>query len=66
VLVIAGDRDTIVPLEFSRRLYDAAADPKEFVTIAGADHNDDELLSGAEMVDATVRFIDTHVPKGRS
>ena len=66
LLVIAGDRDVIVPFEFSRRLYDAAADPKKFVLIAGADHNDHELLSGAEMVDGIVRFIDTHVRKERS
>ncbi len=28
LLVIAGDRDDIVPLSLSRRLYDAAAEPK--------------------------------------
>src|SRR4029079_11055806 len=32
LLVIAGDRDTIVPYRQSRQLFDAAAGPKRFVT----------------------------------
>jgi fermentation-respiration switch protein FrsA (DUF1100 family) len=58
LLVIAGDRDGIVPLEFSRRLYEAAAGvPKEFVTIAGADHNDEALLAGDVMMISVARFV---------
>jgi fermentation-respiration switch protein FrsA (DUF1100 family) len=57
VLVIAGDRDEIVPLEQSRTLYDAAPSPKELVIIKGASHNDDELLAGEEMIQAIVRFL---------
>ena len=49
-LVIAGDRDTIVPLTVSARLYDAAPGPKRLVVIPGADHNDHELLAGARML----------------
>ena len=33
VLVIAGERDEIVPPGFSRRLYDAAAEPVRFVLV---------------------------------
>jgi protein-L-isoaspartate(D-aspartate) O-methyltransferase len=58
LLVIAGGEDQIVPLEQSRRLYDAAADPKQLLVIAGADHNDLELLAGREMISTIVRFID--------
>jgi len=57
VLVIAGDRDTIVPPENSRRLYEAAPKPKQWAVIAGADHNDDELLSGKQMLDAIETFL---------
>jgi protein-L-isoaspartate(D-aspartate) O-methyltransferase len=64
LLVIAGDRDRIVPIEQSRRLFDAARDPKEFVVIEGADHNDYTLLAGNEMVEAIVRFVDQHAVKG--
>ena len=40
VMVIAGDRDDIVPEPLSRRLYDAANEPKRFVLVPGAGHND--------------------------
>ena len=57
VLVIAGDRDAIIPIAQSRRLFDAANDPKQFVVIAGADHNDLALLAGKEMIDAIAGFL---------
>jgi fermentation-respiration switch protein FrsA (DUF1100 family) len=62
LLVIAGDSDRIVPFEYSRRLYDAAASPKQLEVIRGADHNDDELLAGHEMLEAVLAFVNRHVP----
>lgn len=56
VLVIAGTRDGIVPIEHSRMLYEALAGPKSFVEIA-ADHNDQALLDGEEMIQAIGRFL---------
>jgi fermentation-respiration switch protein FrsA (DUF1100 family) len=58
LLVIAGDRDGIVPLEQSQRLYDAASSPKTLVIVEGADHNDEELLAGDQMIGAIVRFLE--------
>ena len=58
ILVIAGDRDTIVPFEQSRRLYDKATAAKRLVVVAGADHNDLELLEGAQMIDAIRVFLE--------
>ena len=57
MLVIAGARDRIVPLESSRRLYDAATCPKTFLLVPDADHNDYELFAGDEMIDAIVRLL---------
>jgi fermentation-respiration switch protein FrsA (DUF1100 family) len=57
VLVIAGGRDTTVPAEQSRRLYAAAPEPKRFVLIPGADHNDFDLLAGQVMIDEVSRFL---------
>jgi fermentation-respiration switch protein FrsA (DUF1100 family) len=57
LLVIAGERDSVVPADFSRRLYDAAPQPKTFVEIAGADHNDDALLDGREVIEAIATFL---------
>jgi fermentation-respiration switch protein FrsA (DUF1100 family) len=57
LLVIAGGHDRIVPIENSRRLYDAAVAPKTLLVLPDADHNDDELLAGDEMIRAIVRFL---------
>ncbi len=39
-LIIHGDRDDIVPFRLGRKLFEAAAPPKEFYTVTGAAHND--------------------------
>jgi fermentation-respiration switch protein FrsA (DUF1100 family) len=59
LLVIAGDRDGVIPLEHSQQLYDAAAvaSPKEMLIIRGADHNDAALLDGDEMIAAVTAFL---------
>ena len=57
LLVIAGGRDRIVPIDNSRRLYDAAVAPKTLLVVPDADHNDHELLAGEEMVRTIVRFL---------
>lgn len=57
LLVIAGDRDDIVPLALSRRLYDAAVEPKRFVLVPGAGHNDPELLDGRQMINEIEGFL---------
>jgi hypothetical protein len=57
LLVIAGGRDRIVPIENSRRLYDAAVAPKTLLVLPGADHNDDELAAGDDMIRAIIRFL---------
>ena len=40
LLVIAGERDRLIPPALSRRLHDAWAGPKRWTLIPGADHND--------------------------
>lgn len=60
LLVIAGERDTLVPADLSRRLYERAGEPKRFVLVPGADHNSVQLLDGSQMVDAIVRFLREH------
>ncbi|GFM17684.1 hypothetical protein PO1_contig-018-158 [Mycobacterium sp. PO1] len=60
LLVIAGDEDDIVPWSLSRQLYDAAPEPKEFLTVSGVGHNDPALADGPQMVNAVERFLATH------
>jgi uncharacterized protein len=43
-----GDHDNIVPIRFGRELFEAALDPKEFVTLEGAGHNDTYVVGGVE------------------
>ena len=52
IAIVAGDRDRVVPIAFSRRLFDVAPQPKTFVIVAGADHNDADLAAGSAIVDA--------------
>jgi len=51
LLVVAGDRDDIVPLDQSRAVFDAATGPaRRLVVIEGAGHNDPALLVGEKML----------------
>lgn len=56
-LVIAGERDRIIPAEQSRRLYAAIPAEKHFVVIAGADHNDESLLDGPQLMQEVLDFL---------
>lgn len=57
LLVIAGDRDDVVPEWQSGRLYDAANELKEYVLIPGAGHNDPEFVRGDNMLTAIRGFL---------
>jgi fermentation-respiration switch protein FrsA (DUF1100 family) len=58
VLVVAGDRDTVVPTSLSRQVYDELRGPKRYALIAGADHNDPELAEGEPLIGHVVRFLE--------
>jgi len=47
VLVLHGDADEVVPFWHGRQLFDKAPDPKVFVAIRGAHHNDLLWVAGA-------------------
>jgi pimeloyl-ACP methyl ester carboxylesterase len=55
LLAIVADRDSIIPVARSRALYDAWAGPKEWVALAGMDHN--TLGATREFWDAIGRFL---------
>ena len=60
LLIIAAERDSVVPADLARRLF-AAARPaqRRWLLLPGADHNDLEVLAGDAVIDATVRFLET-------
>ena len=43
LLVLAGERDDLIPSTYSRRLHDGWSGPKRWTLIPGADHNDIHL-----------------------
>jgi hypothetical protein len=55
-----GDADRIIPYASGRKLFEAANEPKRFVTIPGGDHNDRQ---SAEYFTQLNRFLDT-LPDG--
>ena len=55
LLVSHGDADTIVPYESGRKLFDAANQPKHFLTIPDGDHNDSQPR---EYYEKLVEFLD--------
>lgn len=60
VLIIHGKNDEVIPFEHGRRLYTAAAQPKEFVELRGG-HNDAFLVSAARYRNAIVAFLTEHL-----
>jgi fermentation-respiration switch protein FrsA (DUF1100 family) len=57
LLVIAGEDDRIVPIDESRSLYEAAPQPKRLVVVPGADHNDEDLVHGPQVIRAVVDLL---------
>jgi hypothetical protein len=57
LLMIHGRDDDIVPLDFGRKLFGAAEEPKELIEVEGAGHNDVYLK--AEFTAALKVFLDT-------
>jgi hypothetical protein len=54
-----GDADTIVPIRFGRRLFEAAGEPKQLLLLSGHDHNDP---MPPEFYDALAVLIDRLPP----
>jgi fermentation-respiration switch protein FrsA (DUF1100 family) len=58
LLVVAGERDRIVPIDQSRTLFETApVSHKRFLSLPGG-HNDFELLAGDRLVDAMIAFME--------
>ena len=63
LFVAHGDEDEIVPFELGERLFAAAAEPKRFLRVPGAGHND--VLGYTELLDAVAEFANHVVAPGR-
>lgn len=58
LLVLHGDKDSVVPLRFGQSLFDAALEPKEMIEVAGAGHV--ELFEHGPVVERVLGFIREH------
>jgi len=58
LLVLHGDRDEIVPIALGRALFEAAPEPKRFVVIGGAGHNDTVAVGGRDYLRRIGDFLD--------
>ena len=58
LLILHGDRDTLVPLEMSRRLFAAAREPKTLLVVPGAGHSDVFSVGGEIYRQALLSFLD--------
>jgi len=56
-LVIHGDSDEIIPFSMGKKLFAQASEPKLFLPIHGAGHNDTYVVGGEKYFDAIVDFI---------
>jgi uncharacterized protein len=54
LLQVHGDADTIVPIQFAHRLFDAANEPKRLLVLPGHNHND---LLAPEFYDAIAELL---------
>ena len=59
LLILHGERDSVVPLAQGRRLFAAAPEPKRFSAIPGADHNDTYVTGGEAYWQALVAFVES-------
>jgi len=57
VLLIHGDKDTIVPVSMSRKLFEAAKEPKKLWIIPGAGHLSCRFVAGKEYEREIVDFL---------
>jgi fermentation-respiration switch protein FrsA (DUF1100 family) len=58
VLVIHGDADQLIPFEEGMALYEAAGEPKEFLVVPGAGHNDVSMRAGEGYGACVRRWLD--------
>jgi fermentation-respiration switch protein FrsA (DUF1100 family) len=60
LMVFHGDADTLIPIAYGRRLYDAAPGPKTWLTVPGAGHNDVQTPAAEQ---AVLAFLAEAVPQ---
>ena len=58
VLFIHGSADTVVPTQMSKKLFDAAPEPKQLYIVPDGNHNNSAQIGGAEYLLRVRQFLD--------
>ena len=64
LLVIHGEKDSIVPVDLGRQVFEAAPEPKRWYVVPGADHNDVPFVGGDPYFREVHNFIQNIIPQG--
>ena len=59
LLLIHGDQDEILPVQYSRLMFAQASQPKYYFEVKGAGHNDIERVDKAGFLQAITNFLQT-------
>ncbi len=57
-LIVAAERDDVVPPGHARRLFELAAPPRDFYVIPGATHNDTYVAGGRDYLEVWRNFLE--------
>ena len=57
IFIIHGDQDEIVPFQMGQSLFKAAQEPKYFLELSGAGHNDTYVKGGEDYFRAFTTFV---------
>lgn len=59
ILIVHGTRDEVIPFAMGQRLYEAAPEPKTFLAVEGAGHNDVFLVGGEKYLETLRTLVAT-------
>lgn len=62
LMVVHGTQDEVIPFSQGQAVYDAAPQPKRFVQVDGAHHNDVYIVGGQQYLTALDEFLRTLTP----
>jgi fermentation-respiration switch protein FrsA (DUF1100 family) len=65
LLELHGDRDEVVPFDQGKLVFAAAPQPKKFITLAGAGHNDTYLVGSDRYFEQLRQLIEETAPPRR-
>jgi fermentation-respiration switch protein FrsA (DUF1100 family) len=63
LLVIHGEKDSIVPMMLGKQVFDAANEPKQWYAVPGAGHNDVPYAGGESYFRVIDSFVQGVLPK---